>query len=861
MTLEAALAQHRSGHLAEAERLYHAYLAVEPRNAEALHLLGYVALQTGRWQAAVDWISRSLEVNPTQIAARLNLGVALRNHRQFSAALQCFDHVLASDPSHLEALNNRADVLIELYRPREALESLEKALHLQPNFPEALNNRGRALNALGETRVALEVFDLALQLKPSFTRALNNRGNVLRKLNRLEDALANFDQAVRLDPHSSVALYNRANALLELERYEEALQCYEELLRRDPQDAETLTNRGVALLHLHQAEKSVAAHRQALLIQPNFPRALNNLGNSLRKLHRLDEALVCYDQALRWDPVDPDALSNRGVVLTELHRYDEAVASHDLALEKTRDKADLFYNRGNTRLALRQMQAALQDFEQALLIRPNAPDALFNVGFALTQLNRHDAAAASFDRLLQIEPGYPLALGMRFHCLAMVGDWSEDLLRDKIIAAVSRGELVDDPFCFMSVSGSAEDQLRCAQNYMSDRYPGEHPASAPRSKRSDDRIRLAYLSGDFRDHPVSRLLVGVFEQHDRTHFETIGIALRAADQSDLGKRVAAAFDQFVDVSARSDAEVISLMRGMNVDIAIDLMGCTQGQRTRIFAQRAAPVQVNFIGYPGTLGTEYLDYLIADRFVVPQDRQPSYAESIVYLPECYQPNDDRRALAQANSTRSRHGLPEQGIVWCCFNNTYKINEAMFNVWMSLLRQTPDSVLWLYVDSAAAERNMRREAEQRGVAPSRLVMAPRVAYDEHLARLPLADVYLDTTPFSGGATASDVLWAGVPLLAYAGDAFAARMSGSLLQALGLPELITTDLQSYEKAALELAGSPEWRLQLREKLRLRRFEAPLFNTKRYCRHLEAAYMKMHERVLRGHAPANITVESEQG
>lgn len=860
MNFEAALARHQQGDLAEAERLYRALIAVEPQNAEALHLLGYVALQTGRWQAAADWIGRSLQVDPTQAAARLNLGVALRNLRQLDAALTCLDGLLARAPDHAEALNNRADVLMELARPREALESLERALRVQPRFPEALNNRGRALQALGQHVLALESFDFALRLEPSFARAHNNRGTALRHLNRLEEALASFDRALQFDSQSPFALYNRGNTLLELERHEDALQCFEQLLRHNPQDAETLSNCSIALLRLGRLEESLAALRQALELQPKFPRALNNLGNTLRKLGRLEEALTSYDQALRLSPGDPDTLSNRGVALTELHRYPEALASHESALARRQDHADFYYNRGNTHLALRQMQAALLDYERALSLRNNAPDALFNRGVALLKLKRHEDAATALDRLLQVKPDYPLALGIRFHCRAQICDWSGGVSeREKIIAAVARGELVDEPFSFLAVSGSAEHQLRCARTYMADRYPSESGAPQIVKSTPGRRCRLAYVSGDFRDHPVSRLLVGVLEGHDRQRFETIGVSLNPPDGSSLGRRISAAFDKFIDASASSDSTVVALMREMQIDIAIDLMGCTEGQRTRIFARRAAPTQVNFIGYPGTMGVPYIDYLIADRFIVPPDWQCDYAESIVFLPECFQPNDDRRFLPEGSSSRDDQGLPAQAFVWCCFNNPAKMNEMMFEVWMRLLQKTPGSVLWLYADSATAERNLRREANRRGVDPGRLVFAPRVPYEQHLARLRLADVFLDTVPFNGGTTVSDALWVGLPVLTCLGGAFAARMAGSLLQVLGLPELISADLQDYESRALELAASSERRAQLREKLWRRRSESPLFNTERYCRHLEAAYTMMHERSARGDPPANLAVEPE--
>lgn len=858
MNLQAARDRHRQGDLAEAERLYRTVLATEPKNAEALHLLGYVALQTGRWQSAAELISHSLQVDPSQLTARVNLGVALRNLRQFEAALGCFHHILALAPDHAEALNNQADVLLELDRPREALASLDRVLKLQPNFPEALNNHGRALNALGQRIMALESFDLALRLNPNFAQAHNNRGNALRHLNRLEEALTSFDQALLINPHSRLALYNRGNVLLELERHGAALQCYEQLLRLDPNDPETLSNSGLALLRLGRPEESLAALRQALALQPKFPRALNNLGSTLRKLGRLEQALVSYDQALLLSPADPDTLSNRGVALTELHRYQEAVANHDSALAQRQDSADLYYNRGNTRMALRQMHAALQDYERALALRKDSPDTLFNRGVALLKLKRHEEAAAALDRLVQIKPTYPLALGTGFHCRSQVCDWSDAAsTREQLIAAVARGELVDEPFSFLAVSGSAAHQLRCARTYTADRYPAEAALQESPIAASGKRLRIAYLSGDFRDHPVPRLLLGVFERHDRARFETFGISLRPEDRSPLGRRVSTSFDKFIDVSARSDTEVVALMREMRIDIAIDLMGWTEGARTRIFARRAAPVQVNFIGFPGTMGGAYMDYLIADRFIVPPERQQDYAESIVYMPNCFQPNDDRKSLPESASNRGDEGLPAQGFVWSCFNNPVKVNAAMFDVWMRLLQRTPDSVLWMFVDSTGAVRNLQREASRRGVDPQRLRFAHRVPYEQHLARLPLADVFLDTIPFNGGTTVSDALWAGLPVLTCLGEAFASRMAGSLLQVLGVPELISADLQEYETRALDLANSPDRLRQLRERLRCGRFGAPLFNTQLYCRHLEAAYATMQERSARGDRPSSLAVE----
>jgi protein O-GlcNAc transferase len=855
LNLQAAINEHQQGHLVEAERLYRQLLAIEPENAEALHLLGYLAMQTGNWQTATDLIGRSLAVNPSQISAHLNLGTALRNLRRFDAALACCNSVLALAPDNAEALNNRGDVLLELQRPLEALSSLDKALRIQPVFPQALNNRGRALNALGKSAAALECFERALLLKPDFVIACNNRGNALRYLNRYEEALDSFDQALRLEPRSRLALYNRGNLLLELERHEEALDCYQTLLRLDPDDAESWSNRGAALMHLDRLDESLEALQRALALQPMFPRALNNLGNTQRKLRRLEDAVQSYDRALALVPDDADALSNRGVALTEMHCYEKALASHDRALALRKDNAELYCNRGNTRLALRQMQAALADYESALAIDGEAPDALFSRAVALLKLKRQGQAALAFGRVLQADSAYPSALGNRFHCNAQICDWTRWYdQQEQIVAAVRRGELADEPFSFLAVSGSAADQLQCAQIYMAKKFS---PTSEMPRCADGSRIRVAYVSGDFRDHPVSRLLAGVFEAHDRDGFETVGISLRALETHHcLGKRVSEAFDRIVDVSGMSDDAVIALMRGMNIDIAVDLMGCTEGARTGIFAARAAPVQVNLIGFPGTLGNAYTDYLIADRIVVPEERYADYSECIASLPNCFQPNDDRREIAMGEPTRRDHGLPAESVVWACFNNPIKINPSMFDIWMGLLRATPGSVLWLFAGSADAERNLRLEASRRGVQPERIIFATHVPYEQHLARQRLADLFLDTSPFNGGTTVSDALWGGLPVLTYLGDAFAARMAGSLLHALGLPELVAPNSVEYEKRALEFVHTPGFLDQLRDRLRRARQESPLFNTQLYCRHLEAAYNAMHRRSVKGERAASFAV-----
>ncbi len=436
-------------------------------------------------------------------------------------------------------------------------------------------------------------------------------------------------------------------------------------------------------------------------------------------------------------------------------------------------------------------------------------------------------------------------------------DWTDTAAEaDRIVRAVEDGRRAVAPFGFLAISSSPPAQLACARTCIADRHP---PSSAPLwqgERYAHERIRVAYLSADLREHPVAYLMAELFERHDRRRFETVAVSFGSAAPSAMRTRLQQAFDRFLDVRAMSDREVAQQLRAMEIDIAVDLMGITAEARTGILALRAAPVQVNYLGFPGSMGADYIDYLIADRYLIPEQQRQHYAEQVVYLPDTFQANDATRPLAAA-PRREALGLPESGFVFCSFNNSYKLTPEMFTLWMRLLQGVAGSVLWL-VGNAVVEANLKREAASRGVEPGRLVFAPRVGYAEHLARCAAADLFLDTLPFNAGTTASDALWSGLPLLTCSGEALAARMAGSLLQAVGLPELVTTTLAEYEARALALAREPRVLADLRARLTHNRGSAPLFDSDRFRRHLEAAYIGMWERQQRGEPPAAFAVAS---
>jgi predicted O-linked N-acetylglucosamine transferase (SPINDLY family) len=597
---------------------------------------------------------------------------------------------------------------------------------------------------------------------------------------------------------------------------------------------------------------------KAIKIDSNHAGAFTNLGDALGDLKQYEEALANYERALQIEPDFAEALNNYGVALENMNRYEEALTSYERALFIKPDFTEAHNNKGNALKGLFRLKEALSSYECALKLQPDYADALNNHGNALFMLNRHEDAVKSFARLITINPDFDYAIGNLFHSQLHYCDWTYYRENsDKIITSINRGKRTNLPFSFLTISHSPEDQLKCARIHIADRYPEFNSTKWTGKHYQHDKIRLAYVSADFREHAMTYLMVGLFETHDRNLFETIAISFCPEEMSPTGQRLKSAFNQFIDASTMCDVEVAKLIRELEIDIAIDLLGFTQGHRTSVFSLRPAPIQVNYLGYPGTMGANYIDYILADRHVIPPEHQACYSEKVIYLPDTYQVNDSRRIIAEQTPSREIAMLPEKGFVFCCFNSNYKITPEIFDIWMRLLNKVEGSIIWLMGCSAVARLNLKREAKQRGVTAKRLIFAPQMKHDEHLARLRLADLFLDTLPYNAHTTASDALWAGLPVLTCTGNTFAGRVAGSLLKAIGLPELITDNLKDYEELALKLATTPELLLAIKTRLSQNRLSHPLFNTKIFCRNIEEAYKTMWQQVQQGNKPVSFTVQ----
>jgi protein O-GlcNAc transferase len=579
---------------------------------------------------------------------------------------------------------------------------------------------------------------------------------------------------------------------------------------------------------------------------------------TLENLKRHEEALVFYDRALALRPTLGEAWSNRGNSLQELKRIDEALDSYERAIAVRPNFAEPLSNRGMILHELKRFNEALESYDRALAVRPDYIEALNNRGTTLQELKRFEDAQQTYDRLLALMPDHPHAFSGAASCALNICDWERRAaLAEGLQAHVLGKRSIISAFVLLGYSNDPALQLQCSRNFIEHRVPTLPPPLWTGQKWRHDKIRVAYLSADFRTHATAFLMAELFERQDRSRFEFTAVSFGIDDRSPMRRRLMAAFDHFEDVQRQSDREVAQLLFDREIDIAIDLKGYTQDSRPGILAYRPAPIQVSYLGYPATMGAPFIDYIIADKIVAPFEHQPFFSEKIVQLPDSYQVNDTHRVIAASAPTRQAAGLPEQGFVFCSFNNNWKITPDVFDVWMRFLHEVEGSVLWLLRDNESSERNLRAEAQRRGIDPSRLVFADRMMPQEHLARHRLADLFLDTLPCNAHTTASDALWAGLPVLTCLGGTFAGRVAASLVNAAGLPEMIATNLDEYQAIGLKLAREPAQLAAIKAKLVANRGTCALFDPSRFARNIEAAYTTMWETWQRGEGPKGFAVE----
>ena len=679
-----------------------------------------------------------------------------------------------------------------------------------PAQAQAKFREGLALHQQGQLAPAQALYEQVLQLIPTHFDALYLSGVLAAESNNPEGALVMFDKAIDSVPTHVNAHIDRGMVLCKLGRHGPALQNFEKALTLAPTNSEAYYGLGSAHMQMEEHETALQYFDRALALAPNYPEAHGDRGAVLQSLGRLDEALQSIERAIALAPTVEVNHYNRGFVLSALGRNDEAMASYDKAIELKPDYATAYNNRGNLNWTLTRHRAAIEDFDAALSIKPDLPD-LF---------------------------------GMRLHMKMAVCDWPAlEAQKKLLVEKIDRGERAASPFAAMAALDTLDMQRKCAQIWLKSKRVAGAALGSLRKPPRHKRIRVAYVSSEFRESPAAYNMVGLFENHDRTRFETIAISAGPDNPGEMRSRLKRAFDVFVDAGKKSDIAIAALMREMEIDIAVDSMGPTGDDRTGIFIARGAPIQVNHFGFAS--GASHFEYIVADPIAIPPDHRAYYLEKMASLPHTLFATDRERRIAERTPTRAEAGLPEDGFVFCSFNNSYKITPEVFDVWMRLLNKVPGSVLWLRGTNSLMPGNLREEAHKRGIDPARLVFAPIAPkMEDHLARLCLADLFVDCFAFNAQTTASDALWAGVPVLTCLGPTMVSRVAGGLLNAIDMPELITRTHDQYEALAFSLATEPRRLAQIRAKLAENRLCKPLFDTPLFTRHLENAYTQMYER-----------------
>lgn len=677
-----------------------------------------------------------------------------------------------------------------------------------------------------------------------------------QKAGRFADAIKLYNRILKNSPDNFDCVYLLAILHTQQGNLRSALDMFRRAAKMRPGVLDVQYNLAVVLGMAGSHAEATQAYRRILEIDPRHADARNNYAASLLSTGQAAAALQQYDELIALQPASAAAYNNRGMALQYMKRFDEALGSYDKAIALKPDFSEAHVNRGNVLAALQRPDDALASYNKAIALKPDFADAHSNAGNIYCNRKSYGAALDAYNRALSLRPDDSETRSMRFYAKMNLCDWSNfDAERSALISCIDRG-LPLYPFGILAVSTSADEQLRCARLFAKTRYPTSETPLWHGEVYQHDRIRVAYVSADFRPHAVSYLTAAMFECHDKSRFEVTAISTGPDDRSELRQRLQGSFERFIDASGSRDDEIASRIREAEIDISIDLNGFTEGARMGIFARRPAPIQANYLGYPETTGTDYIDYIIADRFVIPDRQQQYYSEKAVYMPDVFQANNSARQSSDRFRSRAEAGLPENAFVFCSFNNNYKFTPTVFDIWMDIIRKIDGSVLWLLEGNAAVKHNLQKEAENRGVNSARLIFAPRIEYSDYLARYRLADLFLDTVPFNAGATASDALWAGLPLVTCSGETFASRMAGSLLTAMGMPELITESMADYEALACKLAHNPDLMASIKMKLARNRASYPLFNTQLFTRHIETAYTAMYERYQAGLAPDHIHV-----
>ena len=719
------------------------------------------------------------------------------------------------------------DSVIALYKSgkyHEVIKQIKALNEIYPRVPFLFNLAGVCYQSVGELASSAKMFETAVNIKPDYFEAHKNLGLVFKNLGQVNESVASLNMAISIKSDYFDAHYNLAIILKELGRHDQALNSYE----------------------------------KAISINPNFANAYNNLGNLYLDLGREDDAINSYSRAIQINPNFAQAHNNLGNLFKDIERYEDAIQSYKKAIKANPQLSEAINNLGNLFKTLNQLDNAINCYKKAVAINPHFAEAHYNLGIVFKKTNKKEKALISLERAFSLKPSMDYILGDLLSAKCNFCSWGDYYaLIDELQLKISNNKKVVNPFNLLGLIDDPSLQRQAAEIFTNHQYPKKYTLPEIQQYQKHPRIRIGYFSADFHNHATMHLMAELFELHKKSLFEIIAFSFGPDKKDEWRQRAVNSFDKFIDVRHKSDLEVSMIAREMEIDIAVDLKGYTRDCRPKIFVESCAPIQVSFLGYPGTMATDFIDYLIADQTLIPKEKRAHYSEKIAYMPYSYQANVSNRDVSQDPVSRYEHGLPKKGFVFCCFNNNYKITISVFSVWMRILLAVEDSVLWLLENESITKKNLIQEAEKFGINKDRLVFAEMAPVEDHLNRLRLADLFIDTLPYNAHTTASDALRMGVPVLTCIGESFASRVAASLLSALKLHSLITNSHSEYESLAIELATQPKKLKAVKDLLSISLSSETLYNANLFTQNLESAYMQMYDRHNKGLAPEHLYIE----
>ena len=837
--LQEALAKgvelHKAGQLDLAKELYASVIQLEPRHPDANHNIGVIEMDTGNISAAVPLLKIALEETPENAQYWISYIDALIRH---------------------EAIDEARNTLA-LARARgaegEVFDDLDQTLNeLDSNVSDTTVDKGLShpVHKVSENQNPPQN-----QLQPIIK--LYNEGQLQQTL----DAISKLQQQFP----NSATLYNiigAANA--GLGKSDSAIEAFNNALAIKPDNAQTFYNIGKALQGQGKLDEAIEAYKKALSLKPDYPEAFYNMGNALRDQGKLERATEVYKQAISLKPDYAEAFNNSGIALQEQGKLEDALEAYNRAIFLKPNYAEAYYNLGKAHQDLVNPKKAIKAFNKALSLKPNFAEAYNNMGIAFQEQGKLEDAIYAYSKALSLQPNYHPARAQKLYQQACICDWGSIQNDKNFIPELGTLEIDNihiPPFSLLAIDDCPERHRLRSELYVKAKFPQKSlPLLHPRSEKSK-RLRIGYFSADFKNHPVMYHLIGILEAHNLGLFEIYAYSFGTKCNDEMRQRTIRAVDVFQDVRAMSDLDIALLARQDEIDIAVDLSGHTKNSRTGIFAYRAAPVQINYIGYPGTMGASFIDYIITDQVLLPIDNQQFFSEKPIYMPYSTTPLDTSIPMSLVTPSRSELGLPEDGFVFCAINNTYKLNAEDFEIWMRLLKKIQGSVLWLLEANKWCRANLVKEAAKRGVKSDRLVFQQKMVTDiasqsKYLSQFRQADLYLDTSTYSAASTAGNAIWAGLPVLTKIGKSYTSRMSARYLQPMALCDLITTSYEEYEELALELSSNPMQLALLKETLADSLISSPLCNNVSYTSHLEDGFQQAYQRYSDGKGPKTIFV-----